>query len=268
MKKNTLIIVLLFTAFTFQLFGQKNYLSKENISYINKSDTDIYRRDRCKLDIYYPADIRNFATVIWFHGGGLTGGEKFIPDKLKNSGIAVVAVNYRLSPKATNPSYILDAAEAVAWVFNNISSFGGDTANIYVSGHSAGGYLTLMIGTDAEYLSQFGIKSERVKGLIPISGQTNTHYTIRAERNLPKDIPVIDNYAPINKVHRNMPPTLLITGDRNLEMLARYEENLHLKAIMESLDNDVRLCELQGFDHGSVVEPAYELLLNFVKKSK
>ncbi len=33
-------------------------------------------------------------------GGGLTGGNKFIPKELENSGFAVVAVNYRLLPKA------------------------------------------------------------------------------------------------------------------------------------------------------------------------
>ena len=45
----------------------------------------------------------------------MEGGNKFIPKELREQGFAVVAVNYRLSPKAKNPAYIEDAAEAVAW---------------------------------------------------------------------------------------------------------------------------------------------------------
>jgi len=40
------------------------------------------------LDVYYPADKKDFAAVVWFHGGGLSGGEKFVPAQLKNQGMA------------------------------------------------------------------------------------------------------------------------------------------------------------------------------------
>jgi acetyl esterase/lipase len=244
------------------------YALRENISYIETTDTDSYRQQRCKLDVYYPAQAKGFLTVVWFHGGGLEGGGKFIPAELKNKGIAVVAVNYRLSPKAQHPAYIIDAAEATAWVFKNIEKLGGDPDKIVVSGHSAGGYLTLMVGLDKKYLGAYQVDADKIKGLIPISGQTNTHYTIRKERGLPSDIPVIDEYAPINRVRKGLPPTWLISGDRRMELMARYEENLHLEVIMKHLENDVRLYELQGFDHGNVVKPGYDLILQFIDKWK
>ena len=65
---------------------------------------------------------KDFSTIVWFHGGGMEGGSKFVPRELTDQGFAVVAVNYRLSPKAKNPAYIEDAAEAVAWTFRNIES--------------------------------------------------------------------------------------------------------------------------------------------------
>ena len=241
------------------------YAVREDVSYIDGNETDEYRRERCKLDIYYPAGETGVPVVVWFHGGGLEGGSKEIPPELKNRGIAVVSVNYRLSPRATNPAYIVDAAEATAWVFRNIEKYGGDAGRIYLAGHSAGGYLTLMVGLDARYLAAQGIDAARIKGLIPVSGQTNTHYTIRKERGLPRDIPVVDEYAPLNRAGKNLPPILLITGDRDLEMTARFEENLHLEAVLRSLGNDVVLYELQGFDHGNVVVPACELLLRFIE---
>ena len=243
------------------------YKTDKDISYISPNEKDNYRKERCKLDVYYPVNKKDFPVVVWFHGGGLEGGEKGIPNELKNKGIAVVAVNYRLSPKATNPAYIEDAAASIAWTFNNIASYGGSIRDIYVSGHSAGGYLTLMVGLDKSYLEKYGIDADKIKGLIPISGQTNTHFTIRKERGISYNIPIIDEYAPLNKARTGIPPTLLITGDRNLELTARYEENAHLEAILKSLNNkDVVLYELQGFYHGNVYAPGCYLMLDWIKK--
>ncbi|MFR7823280.1 MAG: alpha/beta hydrolase, partial [Odoribacter splanchnicus] len=144
-------------------------------------------------------------------------------------------------------------AAAVAWVMKHIGEYGGDPTRVYVAGHSAGGYLTLMVGLDKAYLARYGEDADRLAGLFPVSGQTNTHFTIRKERNIPFDIPVVDCYAPLNRARKGIPPLVMITGDRQLEMTARYEENLHLEVILKALGNDkVTLYELQGFDHGSV----------------
>lgn len=73
-----------------------------------------------------------------------------------NQGFAVVAVNYRLSPKAQNPAYTEDAAAAVAWAYKHIEEYGGSPRRVFVTGHSAGGYLTLMVGLDKSYLQNTG----------------------------------------------------------------------------------------------------------------
>lgn len=244
-----------------------HYLQEVDVSYIGAGEKDPYRQERCKLDIYYPAGKTGFSTLIWFHGGGLEGGNKEIPQELKEKGIAIVAPNYRLSPRAASPAYIADVAEAVAWVFRQIASYGGDPDRIYISGHSAGGYLSLMLALDKSWLKKQGVDADRVGGVISVSGQTNTHYTIRKERGLPDGIPVIDELAPINHARKDASPILLITGDRNLEMVARYEENAHLNAVLKGVGNkEVRLYELQGFDHGTVCAPAYSLILEWMEK--
>lgn len=259
-------LLLLLCGIAFHVVAQE-YILKENISYVPKTEKDVYKKSRCVLDIYYPKDKKDFATVIWFHGGGLEGGEKGIPQELKNRGIAVIAANYRLSPKAKSPAYIEDAAEAVAWAFGHITSFGGSADHIYVSGHSAGGYLALMVGLDKKYLAQFGIDANRIRGLLPVSGQTNTHYTIRKERGLPMETPIVDALAPLNVVRKDIPPTLLITGDKNLEMMARYEENAHLYSVLKGIGaKEIKLYELQGFDHGNVYAPACYLIVDWIKR--
>ena len=126
---------------------ESEYITQENVHYyddaINKNNE--YINERCVLDIYYPKNIKSFATIIWFHGGGIQAGNKEIPNALKQKGVAVIAVNYRLSPIVKAPKYIEDAAAATAWVFNNIEKYGGDSSLIFISGHSAGGYLASMI---------------------------------------------------------------------------------------------------------------------------
>ncbi|MDO5571323.1 MAG: alpha/beta hydrolase [Bacteroidales bacterium] len=244
-----------------------NYTTKTDISYLLSKSDDDYKNERCRLDIYYPTNKKDFKTVVWFHGGGLEVGEKFIPSELKDKGLCVVAVNYRLSPKVHSPLYIEDGAEAIAWVFKNIENFGGDNNKIFISGHSAGGYLTLMLGLDKKYLMHFGIDANQIAGLIPLSGQTNTHYTIRKERNLNTLIPLVDQMAPLNCAREDIPPILLITGDKNKEMLARYEENAHLAVILKALGNkDVTLYELSGFDHGTMLSPSLILLNEWINK--
>lgn len=266
--KNIFLLVLLFF-FNASISAQKlEYATQTNLPYyteaINKSDA--YIKERCVLDVYYPKNSSGFATVIWFHGGGLTGGNKELPEELRNQGIAVISVNYRLGPKVISPKYIEDAAAAVAWVFKNITGFGGDESLIFVSGHSAGGYLASMVGLDKKWLNNQGIDANKIAGLIPFSGQAITHFLVRKERGIPDTQPVIDELAPLFHVRADAPPLLLITGDRELEMLGRYEENAYLMRMMKIAGHkNTKLYELDGFGH-NMTAPAFPLLLNEVRR--
>lgn len=222
-----------------------------------------YRSERCKLDIYYPAKGKKpFKTLVWLHGGGLTGGQKYLPQQLMEKGIAVVAVNYRLYPQAKCPAYLQDAAAAVAWTFRHIAEYGGDPSQIYVSGHSAGGYLTLMLALDKGWLAACGVDADAVSAYYPISGQTATHFTIRTERGISYTTPIVDGMAPLGNVRVLGTRLLLFTGERSREMMARYEENLYLKSVLEGIGNSpVPIYEFEGADHGTVLSPAFEVIL-------
>lgn len=244
----------------------KEYKTVTGISYYGKP-SEGYMKERCLLDFYYPANDSGFTTVIWFHGGGLTGGKKFIPDKLKGKGIAVVAVNYRLSPQAQNPAWLEDAAAAIAWTFRNISDYGGSDKRIVVAGHSAGAYLALMTGLDKKWLGMHGIDANRIAAIVPFSGHTITHMTVRKERGIPDTRPVVDEFAPLYHVRPDGPPLYLITGDRELEMLGRYEENAYLWRMMKVAGHpNTFLYELDGFNHGGMAGPACDSLLQIVEK--
>jgi acetyl esterase/lipase len=266
MKK---ILFLLLFITTLSVKAQQDYETEQNIPYyaesVSKQDT--YLASQCTLDIYYPKGLKNFATIVWFHGGGLTGGKKEIPQALLDKGYAVIGVEYRLSPKVTAPKYIEDAAAAVAWTFQHISNYGGNPNLIFISGHSAGGYLGLMITFDKKYLKKYDIDANKIAALIPFSGQAITHFTIRKERGILDTQPTIDEYAPLYFVRADAPPLLLITGDREMELLGRYEENAYLNRMMQLTGNtQTTLYELQGFNHGNMPEPAFPLLLKKVEE--
>lgn len=262
-----ILLIILFAFNAFQIKAQVQYATEKDIHYYADSTTvkDAYIKSQCVLDIYYPKSEKNFATVVWFHGGGLNSGEKKVPKALMNKGFAVIAVEYRLSPVAKAPAYIEDAAAAVAWVFKNIEEYGGNKKLIFLSGHSAGGYLDMMITLDKSYLRKYNINADSIAAIIPFSGQAITHFTIRKEQGIKNTQPIIDKYAPLFFVREDAPPMLLITGDRELELLGRYEENAYLNRMMKLAGHKrTRLYELQGFNHGSMDDPAYPLLIKEV----
>lgn len=223
--------------------------------------------ERCRLDLICPQNERGFATVVWFHGGGLSKGNREVPAALRGQGVAIAAAGYRLHPNVKAPAYIEDAAAAVAWVLKNIEQYGGDPRRVVVAGHSAGGYLTLMVGLDSRWLQPHGLSPDQLAGLVPLSGQAITHFTIRKERGIAETQPVIDELAPLFHVRQTAPPLLLVTGDRQQELLGRYEENAYLWRMFREVQHaDVELLELQGYNHGEMAEPAFPLLLKFVRR--
>ena len=266
--KRSLLIILLAASCLITQAQQAAYTTLENISYYpeSESEADEYIKERCVLDLYYPEGKEGYPTVIWFHGGGLTAGNKFIPKELIEQGMAVVAVNYRLYPKIKAPVYIEDAAAAVAWVFNHIEEFGGDPDMLFISGHSAGGYLASMVGLDQRWLKKHDINANHIAGLIPFSGHTITHFTVRKERGIEGTQPVVDDLAPLYHVRKDAPPLLLITGDREMEMMGRYEENAYLWRMMKVVGHpDTRLYEMDGYGH-NMLTPAYPLLIKEVRR--
>jgi acetyl esterase/lipase len=266
------LLALLAVAFAAPAFAQDKpaaakHVTETDIPYRAGDKLTAAMKERCKLDVHYPDGAKGVPAVVWFHGGGLTAGEKAIPKALQNQNVIVIAPNYRLSPKATSPAYIEDAAAAVAWAVANADKYGGSKKKVFVSGHSAGGYLTGMVGLDKQWLKAHDVDADSLAGLVPFSGQSLTHSTIRKERGLDEKRPVLDEMAPLFHVRNDCPPLLVISGDREKELNGRYEESAYFWRMMKQAGHkDVELVELKGYDHGGMAEPGFPLLLKFVKE--
>src|SRR5207244_8890590 len=120
---------------------------------------------------------------------------------------------------------------AFAWTRAHIAEHGGDVGKLFIGGHSAGGWLALMIGLDERYLREFGVELSAIAGLIPVSGQTMTHYTVREERGIGKFTITADEAAPVHYVGKETPPMLVLYAEH--DMAARAEENQYFVALMK-----------------------------------
>lgn len=246
-----------------------------DVSYLDANANDDARK-QCVLDLYLPKDKKDFATIVWFHGGGLTGGNRnsglAFAKRMTTEGIGVALVSYRLSPKVKCPVYVEDAAASVAWTYGNIGKYKGDPNKIYISGHSAGGYLSAMLGLDSRWLDKHKIPLNKIAGVMPIAGQMITHSTIREERGIRAIKPLVDDFAPCHHVRSDAPPFLCFAADKDLP--ARAEENIYFAAAMKAAGHkDIECRIVPGRNHGSIggkfTDPNDEVtlaMLEFMRK--
>lgn len=228
---------------------------------------DEYQRTQCRLDLYVPENRPGFATVIWFHGGGFTSGKRSVPALLKNRGFAVVAVGYRLAPPGKFPCFLEDAAAATAWVLRSIAARGGDPKKVFLCGHSAGGYLAMMLGLDGRWLEATGASRRQIAGIIALSAQMTSHFHVRELRgdSGPSLRPVIDEFAPLYYAAADLPPVCLVVGDRALEFPSRVEENALMAATLRNLGHkQVVYHEMGGLDHGAANEGGQLVARGFI----
>ena len=260
MKRILLLVVALVASVA--LYAQEYKFSRE----INYRTDDEYATKMCRVDIAAPEGAKDAPVIVWFHGGGLTGGKKQIPQAILKDGCVVVGVGYRFSPNVKVTQIVDDAACAVAWVFNNIEKWGGNPESIYIAGHSAGGYLVTMVGLEKARLERYGIDANRLRGIIPFSGQTITHFEERRSRGIANTQPIVDELSPLFHVRGDSAPILILSGDREMEMLGRYEENAYMWRVFQLVGHkDATLYELDGYGH-NMCEPAYPLLMRFVRE--
>ncbi|MFC5973604.1 alpha/beta hydrolase [Halomarina salina] len=102
------------------------------------------------IRIYVPEGDGPFPVTMFFHGGGFVSGNLESHDELcrvlaNDTGVAVVAVDYRLAPEDPFPAAVEDAYTATEWVAENADEFGGDASRLAVAGDSAGGNLAAVV---------------------------------------------------------------------------------------------------------------------------
>ncbi len=162
--KKALLLLLLFVCSS---VGAVDMVTTLSIPYATHDGFD---QNLTSLDIYAPVDDGEYPVMIYVHGGGWWTGDKAAvhvkEDYFVGNGWVFVSLNYRLTPDVEFPTHAEDVAEGIAWTFQNIGGYKGDSRRIHLMGHSAGCHLAALVATDEHYLWKHGIRLRDINGVI------------------------------------------------------------------------------------------------------
>jgi len=189
---------------------------------------------RQKLDIYTPdTPDASGAVVVFFYGGSWQSGSKdiyrFVGQALASRGYTVVVPDYRLFPEVRYPVFLEDCAQATVWINNHAHEYNANPENIFLAGHSAGGYNAMSLALNDTYLKKAGYDAHKIRGAIGLAGPYDF---------LPfTDPAIIDIFStasdnatqPITYAGASKPPLLLLHGDADDEVGLKNSNNLAAK---------------------------------------
>jgi acetyl esterase/lipase len=211
---------------------------------------------RQRLDVYEPQHgARHGAVVVFWYGGSWVTGDKneyrFVGIALAERGFVAVVPDYRLYPQVTFPAFDADGARAVAWVEQHAREYGGDPGNIVLMGHSAGGQIAAMLAFDHDLMRAHGADPACISGLVGLSG---TYVLVPDTDELRRTFaaPYTEaDWQPVRYVDSDAPPTLLLHGLADREVLPREAQELRDALQRKQVRVELRLYPRRG--HGATV---------------
>ena len=231
----------------------------------------------CRADLYQPAG-KDFPLVVYFHGGGMEGGDKAeeniraIARCAAERGVGFLSVNYTLYPHTKFPQCLREGAKAVAFAFKNLAAWGA--SSVYVSGQSAGAYIAMMLCFDARYLQSEGVDPLSVRGWLIESAQQTAHFNVLRECGKDPRLQRIDETAPLYFVSEELRFTRLrlLCYDEDLACRRRQNELLYEAVLQFQPAAELSLEVLHGGHCRASTEaeggvyPFAEMLCSFVKE--
>lgn len=225
------------------------------------------------MDVLKPKANANGAAVIYVVSGGYVSG--YLPPQdlaqvpifrdLLDKGFAVIALRHGGSPKYLVPEIVGDVRRGVRFIRHKAKLWGVDPNRLGVFGGSAGGHLSLMIGTasdngDPKAKEEFMRESDRVAAVVAFFPPVDMRPLARG-LNAPNDgsvasrFPALNfekekapDYSPIVFVTPDDPPTLLIHGDKDSLVPISNSQTIY-EAFQKSKVKS-SFVTIQGADHG------------------
>lgn len=209
-----------------------------------------------KLDIYIPAQTApNRPVVVFFYGGRWQSGSKeeyrFVGEALASRGLIAVIPDYRLFPSVEFPVFIQDGAEAVSWVMEHIDKFGGNSSQIYLMGHSAGGHIAAMLNLDERYLVSWQQHGEKIRGMIGLAGALDFKITDADIKQVFRAANSYEESQPITYVDGSEPEMLLLHGEDDTTL--KFSNSLNLANKAERLGGRANFIKYEGMTHISIL---------------
>jgi arylformamidase len=214
-----------------------------------------------QLDIFRPADAGSGdrrPVVIFIHGGAWRSldlaGSAFAAETFTARGALYVPLGFSVMPAAGSLDEMVAQVRAgIAWVWQNIASYGGDPSRLHLIGHSSGGHLAAMaLVTDWQRL--YGLPASVIRRCVLVSGLYDLEPVRLSYRN---DMLRLDRAAEIrNSPCRNLPtegpPTLIAYGQHETSEFKR--QAIAFETTWSTRYGNSRRMELAGVNHYEAIE--------------
>lgn len=241
-----------------------------------------------KLDIWYPRDNPNpTPTVVYIHGGGWIFGSKegavyqLLP--YLERGWRAVNVEYRMAGNSLAPGSVEDTRCALRWIYRNAKQYNIDTSKIVLTGHSAGGHLSLMTGMlqDGTALdnrcyadAKYGDVPMKVAAIVNWYGPTDVddliagpnlkNYAVMWMGAMPNAADVAKSVSPLTYMRPGLPPIITIHGDK--DDVVPYTHATRLHDALKKSKNVEKLVTVSGGGHGMFTQEQYEMAYDEIWK--
>jgi acetyl esterase/lipase len=202
--------------------------------------------ERHRFDLYVPDRLQTPAPVIlFFYGGGFVAGHRseyrMAGEALASLGAIVAIADYRIYPEVRFPEFLHDGGRAFLGVRAMVAGHGGDLSRMFLCGHSAGAYISVMLAVNPRYLEEAGADPAWVKGVIGIAGAYD-FLPIQGERR----IAVFGGgnrleTQPVHFVDGRKAPMLLASGSKDKTVYPRNTRNMagRLRAVGSPVEERV-----------------------------
>ena len=210
------------------------------------------------LDVYVTKH-PNAPINIFIHGGAWRGGlaknYAYPAELFVNAGAHYAVLDFTTVQEAGGS--LMPMAEqvrrAVAWVFRNAQSFGGDPNRLYVSGHSSGGHLAgVVLVTD--WQKEFNLPSDTVKGGLCCSGMFDLKPVRLSKRSA--DVKFTDEIEQALSSQRHLDklncPVIVAYG--TLETPEFQRQSRDFAAAVKAAGKPVQLLVGEGYNHFEIPE--------------
>ena len=257
------------------------YRIVSNVTYLTANNWE------AKLDVYVPREAgAPNPTVIYIHGGGWVGGAKetswlqLVP--YLEAGWSVVNVEYRLARVSLAPAAVEDCRCALRWVIRNARQYNFDTSKLVVTGHSAGGHLSLTTGIlppsaglDRECPGNEELKVAAIVNWFGISdvvdlldGPNMKEYAVAWLSSMPNREEIARRVSPLSYVRAGLPPIITIHGDA--DPTVPYTHAVRLQEALNKAGVPNQLVTIPGGKHGGFSHDetlrAYSAIRDFLSK--
>ena len=211
-----------------------------------------------KLDIYRTSQPRA-PVFVYMHGGtwrwGAAKDAGFPAEMFVNAGAHYVALDFIAVQAAGGDLGVLVAQvrRAIAWIYKNAESFGGDPERIYVGGHSSGGHLC-GVALVTEWRNEFGIPDTAVKGGLCMSGMYDLAPVRLSWRSKYLNLTdaMVDALSPRRHIDRINAPIVVSYGTFETPDFQRQSRDF--AAAVKAAGKEVTLFEAPNYAHLEMAE--------------